>query len=113
MAKKTKKQKIIAHLRRQVLLNQTATTTHTSPSHPLNTTVSFTIPTSKKSPTPAAIPVITPTFLYRDLTKTGIVAAVLFAIQFFLYWVFERGGDKVLAPLLMKLSSAVLADLYK
>ncbi len=101
MAKKTKKQKIIAGLRRQIHLNQVAASTSFA-SHSQNDTISFTLPHSKKPQITSTIPGSNPAFLYRDLAKTALVAASLFAVQFFLYWVFERGGDKVLAPLLMK-----------
>lgn len=101
MAKKTKREKIIAQLRRQILVNQNATHP-TTPTPPVqNNTISFTVPSTKKTQlTRVEVSAIDPTFLYRDLAKTAVIAVCLFGVQFFLYWVFEGGGDKVLEPIL-------------
>lgn len=111
MPKKTRKEKIIADLRRKIII-QEKTNNNENPiinspfvkasieekTYSLNTNSSFKPITEKVS----NLIVVDPKYIKADLRKTFLMTAVVLIVEFMLYWALERNGIGIVGKMIGK-----------
>lgn len=116
MPKKTKKEKIIAELRRKLETVKTETETITLPAtheipsekkelarRPIST-VNYQMPTTKSFPVNSvSLKTEAPSIVLKDLRKTFLLAGLAISLELVVYWITELGGNKLLKFLPLKL----------